>query len=280
MPGRALTHFRGQWLEGNPKIAGPLTHAFWMASVVFDGARAFEGVTPDLYLHCERLITSARAMELEPVLSAGEVMELTLDGVARFGEGASLYLRPMFYAEDGFVDAYPESTQFVLTILEAPMPEPAGGTACLSSRRRPTPECAITDAKASSLYPNNGLAIREAKARGFKNAIMLDLLGHVAEFATANLFIAKDGAVHTPAPNRTFLNGITRQRVIDLLRADGVTVVERTIRPEELETADEVFSTGNYGKVMPITRLNDTAFQPGPMYKKARELYFDYAHSA
>jgi branched-chain amino acid aminotransferase len=279
MPGRALTHFRGQWHEGNPKIAGPLTHAFWMASVVFDGARAFEGVTPDLYLHCERLITSARAMELEPVLSAGEVMELTLDGVARFDEGASLYLRPMFYAEDGFVDAYPESTQFVLTIAEAPMPEPTGASACLSSRRRPTPECAITDAKASSLYPNNGLAIREAKARGFKNAIMLDLLGHVAEFATANLFIAKDGAVHTPAPNRTFLNGITRKRVIQLLRDDGVEVVERAITADEVLAADEVFSTGNYAKVLPFTRIEDRDLQPGPFYARARKLYWDFAHS-
>jgi branched-chain amino acid aminotransferase len=279
MPGRALTYFKGRWHEGNPKIAGPMTHAFWMSSVVFDGARAFEGVTPDLDLHCDRLIASARAMQLDPVITSGEVMELALDGVARFGEGAALYICPMFYAEDGFVDAYPETTQFVLTVQEAAMPEPSGATACFSGRRRPTPECAITDAKASCLYPNNGLAIREAKARGFKNAIMLDMLGHVAEFATANLFLAKDGALHTPAPNRTFLNGITRQRVIALLREDGVEVIERAIAPEEVLQADEVFSTGNYAKVLPFTRIEDRDLQPGPLYARARRLYWDYAHS-
>ena len=279
MPGRALTFLKGDWQEGNPKIVGPMTHAFWMSSVVFDGARAFEGVTPDLDRHCERLIASARAMELDPLLSAGEVMELALDGIGRFANGAALYICPIFYAEDGFVDAYPETTQFVLTIFEAPMPEPGGATACLSSRRRPSPECAVTDAKASCLYPNNGLAIREAKARGFKNAIMLDLMGHVAEFATANLFIAKDGALHTPAANRTFLNGITRQRIIQLLRDDGVEVVERSIRPEEVLNADEVFSTGNYGKVLPFSRIEDRDFQPGPLYSRTRALYWDFAHS-
>ena len=108
---------------------------------------------------------------------------------------------------------------------------------------------------------------------------MLDPLSNVSELATANIWLAKNGEAHTPVPNGTFLNGVTRQRVINLLRKAGVTVVERSIRWQEFLEADEVFSTGNYSKVAPITRVEHKNFQPGPMMAKARELYWDYAHS-
>jgi branched-chain amino acid aminotransferase len=184
----------------------------------------------------------------------------------------------MFYADAGFVMADPDSTQFVLSVYEAPMPSAAGFTACLSTRRRPAPATAPTDAKAACLYPNAGLALKEARGRGFDNAILLDPIGNVAEFATANLFIAKDGVVSTPVPNGTFLNGITRQRVIGLLRADGVDVRERTLTWAEVMTADEVFSTGNWSKVVPVTRVEDRDLQPGPVAQRARGLYWDFAH--
>lgn len=275
----ALTYVRGAWLEGNPGLIGPMSHAMWLASLVFDGARAFEGVAPDLGLHCARSVRSALAMGLKPMLTAGEIEELCWDGIHRFPKEAALYIRPMFWAEDGFVAPDPDSTQFALTINEAPMPSAAGFTACLSTRRRPTPASAPTEAKAACLYPNAGLALTEARERGFDNAVMLDPIGNVAEFATANLFIAKDGAVHTPVPNGTFLNGITRQRVIGLLRAAGVTVHERSLSFAEVMAADEVFSTGNYAKVVPVTRIEDRDLQPGPLAQRARVLYWEFAHS-
>ena len=279
MAGHALTYVDGQWLEGNPKLLGPMTHAMWLASVVFDGARAFEGVTPDLDRHCERVVQSARALGLGPALTAGEIHETALDGVAKFAKGTALYIRPMFWAEAGFVDNDPATTRFALSVYETPMPDPQGMAVAISTRRRPGPETAPTQAKAACLYPQAGLALREAKGRGFQNAIMLDALGHVAEFATANLFLAKDGVVHTPVPNGTFLDGITRQRVIGLLRADGVEVRERTVTLDDIATADEVFSTGNYGKLLPVSRLEDRDLQPGPFYARARKLYWDFAHA-
>ena len=100
----------------------------------------------------------------------------------------------------------------------------------------------------------------------------------VAEFATANLWIAKDGAAHTPAINGTFLNGVTRQRIAKLLQKAGTPVHERTITWDEVLDADEVFSTGNLHKVVPITRIEDRDLQPGPIYSKARELYWEFAH--
>jgi branched-chain amino acid aminotransferase len=104
-------------------------------------------------------------------------------------------------------------------------------------------------------------------------------LGNVAELATANIFTVKDGVAYTPATNGTFLAGITRARVIGLLRAAGIMVVESTLRYSDLQTADEIFSTGNYIKVSPVTRLDDRDLQPGPIYRRARELYWDYAHA-
>jgi branched-chain amino acid aminotransferase len=107
--------------------------------------------------------------------------------------------------------------------------------------------------------------------------VVLDANGNVSEFATANIFIAKGGAVATPQPNGTFLDGITRQRVIGLLRDAGIEVSEKTLGYADIAAADEVFSTGNYAKVTPLIGLDDRTLQPGPMYLKARELYFDWA---
>ena len=126
------------------------------------------------------------------------------------------------------------------------MPPPTGFSICVSPYRRPTVETMPTDAKAGCLYPNNGRAIMEARARGFDNALVRDMLGNVAETGTSNIFMVKDGVVKTPAPNRSFLNGITRQRVIGLLREAAVEVQETVLTVEDFLDADEIFSSGNY----------------------------------
>ena len=108
---------------------------------------------------------------------------------------------------------------------------------------------------------------------------MCDMLGNVAELGTANIFMAKDGVVFTPAANGTFLSGITRARVIALLREAGVTVVEAVLRYSDFQSADEIFSTGNFTKVSPVTRIDDRDLQPGPFYRRARELYWEFAHA-
>jgi branched-chain amino acid aminotransferase len=260
-------------------IMGPMTHAPWLGSCVFDGARAFVGTAPDLDRHCQRIVRSAESFGLKILKSAGEIEELTREGIARFPKGTALYLRPMFWATSGFVDVDPESTEFSVSVYDSPMPEPNGFSVTCSPFRRPSYEFAPTDAKAACHYPNSARAIRECKSRGFDNAVMLDALGNVSELATANIWLAKDGEAHTPVPNGTFLNGITRQRVIKLLREAGITVHERSLTWSEFLEADEVFSTGNYAKVLPITRVESRHLQPGPVFKKARELYWDYAHS-
>ncbi len=277
--GTAWTWYEGKWHHGNPLVMGTMTHAPWLGSCVFDGARAFEGVAPDLDRHCQRIVRSAESFGLRVSKSAGEIEELIREGLAKFPRDAELYLRPMFWAEDGFVDVEPDSTQFSVSVCDAPLPKPVGFSVTCSPFRRPSIEFAPTDAKAACHYPNSARAIREARARGFDNAVMLDALGHVAELATANIWYAKNGEAHTPVPNGTFLNGVTRQRVISLLRGAGIKVHERPLRWAEFLEADEVFSTGNWAKVAPITRVEQRTLQPGPVMQTARELYWDFAHS-
>ncbi len=276
---KAVHFLDGDWVEGNPPIMGPMTHAAWMASVVFDGARAFEGVTPDLDRHCQRLVNSAETFGLKPVRSAGEMLEIAQDGLRHFAKDAALYLRPMMWADTGFVAPDRESTRFCFTLYEAPLPPGDGFSVCLSSYRRPAPNMAPTEAKASCLYPNSARALTEAGRRGFENAVVLDALGNVAELATANIWIAKDGVAVTPAPNGTFLNGITKQRVMQLLTERGIRVQEGRVTWQDVLEADEVFSTGNFGKVLPVTRVEDRNLQPGPICITAREAYWDWAHS-
>jgi branched-chain amino acid aminotransferase len=272
----------GKWHEGNVLLMGPRTHAVWLGSMVFDGARYFEGVMPDLDLHCARVNASAGKLFLKASVPAEKWIELAHDGVKRFKKDAELYIRPMYWAESGPAGGIrhdPETTRWCLCIYEAPIPLPKGMSITLSPFRRPTLENAPVDAKAGCLYPNNARAVVEAQSRGFDNCIMRDALGNAAELGTSNVFMAKDGIVMTPSANGTFLNGITRQRVIKLLRDDGVTVLEKTLLYADFETADEIFSSGNFSKVSPITRIGDRTLQPGPNYRKARELYWAYAHA-
>jgi branched-chain amino acid aminotransferase len=269
----------GKWFDQNPALTGPMDHAFWLGSSVFDGARAFKGYAPDLDRHCERLIRSARALLLEPKLTAKEVEALCVEGIRRFPAEAELYVKPMFFPRDGFVSPDPASTEFTLAVYDLPMPEPTGFSVCVTGHRRPSPDQAPTDAKASCLYPISARALKAAAERGFDNAIMLTPEGSVAELTSANLWIAKGGVAKTPKPNGTFLAGVTRRRVLELLRGIGQAVEETTLSVEDVLNADEVFSTGNWGKVMPITRVEDRHFQPGPLAAKARQLYFDFAYS-
>jgi branched-chain amino acid aminotransferase len=277
------TFFEGRWLEGNPPLMGPRSHAFWLASTVFDGARVFEGVYPDLDRHADRLVRSAGNLGLKAGVTPEEIVALTKEGTKKFAADAPLYVKPMVWAEGEGVSTIlpnPDDCRFALCLFVAPMPEPRGMSLTLSPFRRPSLECMPTDAKAGCLYPNNARCLSEAKSRGFDNCLVRDLLGNIAETATANIFMAKDGVVFTPAPNGAFLNGITRQRVIKLMRDTGVEVVEQALSYEDFARADEVFISGNYSKVMPVTRLDGREYQAGPAYRKARELYWEFAHAA
>ncbi len=273
-----LTYFNGSWAEGNTPLFGAMDHSVWLGSSVFDGARAIRGQMPDLRPHLARVIRSAERVGLQCPLDVDQMEALVREGVAKFPPDAELYIRPLVFASGGFLIPDADASSFALTLFDLPMPTFDGFSACLSSLKRPDPSMAPTDAKASALYANSTRAMREAQQKGFDNAVMCDSSGNVSEFASSNLFlVTPDGTVVTPVANGTFLSGITRARVIELLAEAGVPVLERSVRPDELETAREIFNTGNYGKVTPCIRYETRTLPVGPVATLARERYFKFA---
>lgn len=277
------TFVDGEWLSGNPKLIGPTSHAMWLGSTVFDGARWFDGIAPDLELHCQRVNRSALSMGMKPVKTAEEIEALVWEGLKKFDGKSAIYIKPMYWSEHGtsysVVAADPESTRFALCMFEAPMNTAKPSSLTVSPYRRPSPEVAMTSAKTGSLYPNSGRMIIEARNRGFDNALARDMNGNVAETASSNIFIVKDGVVMTPLANGTFLAGITRSRIIGLLRQDGFDVREMTVTVEDVANADEIFTSGNYSKIVPVTKFEDRVLQEGPVARKALELYMEWAKS-
>lgn len=279
----AVYFHNGKWHDEDPKIVGSADHTLFLASAIFDACRAIDGFIPDLENHSRRLMQSADALGLASPHTAEEVMELAVDGLKRMPDprGDNIFIRPMMFARHGMgyggVIPDPESTEFVFPIYEVPLPPFEGFSTRFSSFRRPGRDQAPTTAKAAALYPNSGRALREANETGFDNAIMPDPNGNVTEFAAANIYIVRDGVALTPIWNGCFLNGVTRRRVLQLLRDDGIETIETTLTPDDVRAADEVFSTGNYAKVQPVTRVEEQELAIGPVTKRARALYFEWA---
>ena len=277
------TYFNGTWHDGDKYILRAADHGAWLGSSVFDGARFFEGATPDLLLHCERVNNSAKAMMLDPAVTPEEMVEIIKEGLSSFDKSTSVYIRPMYWALDGaesLVLPKENSTAFSICLEQIPMASATvSATLSRTKFRRPVLEDNVVNAKAGCLYPNNARMLAEARSKGFTNALVADAAGNVAETATANIFMVKDGEVLTPIPNGTFLAGITRARHIQNLREYGKKVSETVLSFRDFEEADEVFMTGNMTKIMPVTAFEDKNYQVGSIAKLARELYWDWSRS-
>ncbi|PWE31147.1 branched-chain amino acid aminotransferase [Maritimibacter sp. 55A14] len=277
------TWFDGTWHEDDPAVIRAADHGAWLGTTVFDGARWFDGLAPDLEAHCARVNASARALMLTPTVETARMVEIVHEGLAAYPRDAAVYIRPMYWGIDGgYLGIIPEpgATGFCICLEEVPMPDPDTATTLTTTRfRRPVLEDAVVNAKAGCLYPNNARMLAEARAKGFGNALVADALGNVAETATANVFMVRDGEIFTPVPNGTFLAGITRARHISNLAADGVQAHETVLTFEDFHTADEVFLTGNLMKVTPVTRFDDNHYQIGPVTRRLRDMYWDWARS-
>ena len=278
------TYFNGQWHAGDVPVMNAADHGAWLGSSVFDGARFANGVAPDLEAHCARVNHSARALMIEPTVTVEQMIQIVWDGLQGYSKDAAVYIRPMYWAIDGDASAIvpsPLATGFAVCLEEIPLaPDTATATLGRTRFRRPVLEDAVVNAKAGCLYPNNARMLAEVRQRGFSNALVTDAMGNVAESATANVFMVKDGEVFTPIANGTFLAGITRARHMANLRADGTPVHETVLRFEDFAVADEVFLSGNMNKVTPVTAFEDHSYQVGPITRRVREMYWDWAHSA
>jgi branched-chain amino acid aminotransferase len=277
------TWFDGAWLDADVPIMHAADHGAWLGSTVFDGARMFDGVAPDLEAHCARVNRSATALELTPTVSTDDMVEIAREGLKAYATGKAVYIRPMYWGIDGDATAIiPDTgkTGFCLCLEEIPM-APADATVRLTRTRfrRPVLESSVVNAKAGCLYPNNARMLREAHAKGYHNALVADAIGNVAETATANVFMVKDGEIFTPVANGTFLAGITRARHMTNLAREGMEVTETVLTFEDFESADEVFLSGNMSKVTPVVEFDGTNYQIGPVARKVREMYWDWALS-
>ena len=277
------TYYQGRWHVGDVPIMRAADHGAWLGGSVFDGARYVDGVAPDLLAHCERVNRSAEALMIVPTHTAQQMVDITWDGLAAYPKDTAIYIRPMYWAtECGYSAILPgqSETGFCICLEAVPMPA-AGATTTMTTTRfhRPTLDVAVVNAKAGCLYPNNARMLAEARAKGFGNALVADAMGNVAESATANVFIVRDGEVLTPIANGTFLAGITRARHMDNLAKAGQPVTEAVLSFDDVATADEVFLSGNMTKIMPVTAFDDRQYQIGPVTRRVQEMYWDWAKS-
>jgi branched-chain amino acid aminotransferase len=277
------TWFNGAWHSENLMVMRAADHGSWLGSNVFDGARYFNGCAPDLLAHFERVNRSAEALMLTPTMTPQEMVAITAEGLKRYSPDAAVYIRPMYWGIDGDATAIvpdPDTVGFALVLEEIPMaPADTAVTLGKTQFRRPVLEDSVVNAKAGCLYPNNARMLREVRRRGFNNALVADAMGNVAESATANVFMVKDGAVFTPIANGTFLSGITRARHMENMREGGIPIYEKVLSFADFETADEVFLSGNMSKITPVKAFEDTDYQIGPIARSLREMYWDWAAS-
>lgn len=279
---KVRTYFNGTWHDGDVPVISAADHGAWLGSGVFDGARFFDGVAPDLLAHCKRVNASAEALMLNPTVQPEEMVEIIWDGIRSFHWDTAIYLRPMIWGIDGDASAIVPggNTGFAVCLEEREMaPSDASVRTTTTRFRRPVLEDAVVNAKAGCLYPNNARMLREVNAKGYQNALVADAMGNLAESATANVFLVKDGEVFTPIANGTFLAGITRARHITNLTADGTQVHETVLTFDDVRDADEVFLSGNMNKVTPVTEFDGTHYQVGPITRRVREMYWDWAMS-
>jgi len=237
-----------------------LTHGLHYASAVFEGERAYGGRVFKLTEHNQRLHTSADLMGFKIPYAVEELDAATIELLKRQGF-ADAYVRPIAWrgSEMMGVSAQNNKINVAIAIWQwgsyfNPAEKLKGIKLDLAEYRRPDPMTAPSKAKAAGLYMICTISKHAAEAKGYADAMMLDYRGRVAEATGANIFFVKDGVIHTPDPD-CFLNGITRQTVIELAKRRGIKVIERAIMPEELSDFTECFLTGSAAEVTPVSEI-------------------------
>ena len=263
------------WREANVHI---LTHAMHYASSVFEGERAYGGKIFKSRAHSERLRKSAQMIDFEIPYSVDQIEAAKAEVLAASGL-KDAYVRAIAWrgvGEDMGVASARNPVRMAIAAWEwgayygdAKM---KGAKLDISKWKRPSPETIPVHAKAAGLYMICTMSKHAAEAKGCSDALFMDYRGYVAEATGANIFFVKNGEVHTPDPD-CFLNGITRQTVIAMLRDKGITVHERHIMPEELEGFEQCWLTGTAAEVTPVGQIGEYTFEVGAMTRDIAESY-------
>lgn len=263
------------WRDANVHI---LTHALHYASSVFEGERAYSGKIFESRRHSERLHFSAGQLDFEIPYSVDE-LEAAKAEILRANNFTDAYVRAVAWrgaGEDMGVASARNPVRVAIAAWEwgayygdAKM---KGAKLDISKWKRPSPETIPSHAKAAGLYMICTLSKHAAEAKGCSDAMMFDYRGYVAEATGANIFFVKDGDIHTPLPD-CFLNGITRQTVVGMLKDRQIKVHERHIMPEELESFEQCWLTGTAAEVTPVGQIGDYNFEVGALTRDVAESY-------
>ena len=263
------------WREAKVHV---LTHGLHYASSVFEGERAYGGVIFRGREHSERLLASAVAIDM-PIPWSADQIDAAKDQVLKANGLTDGYVRAVAWrgaGEDMGVASARNPVRLAVAAWEWGAyygdAKTKGAKLDVSKWKRPSPETIPCFAKASGLYMICTMSKHAAEAKGCSDALMMDYRGYVAEATGANIFFVKDGAVHTPTPD-CFLNGLTRQTVIGLLRERGVSVVERHIMPDELEGFEQCWLTGTAAEVTPVGQIGPWSFEVGRLTLDVSDAY-------
>jgi len=263
------------WKEAEVHV---LTHALHYGSGVFEGERAYSGKIFKLEEHTRRLFRSAGILDLEIPFTQQEINEACQVLLKKQGDDDA-YVRPIVWrgSETMGVAAHNSKIHVAIAIWQWPAyfnPElkAKGLKLDIAPWRRPAPDTAPTQAKATGLYMICTLSKHAAERKGYADALMLDYRGQVAEATGANIFFVKDGELHTPTPD-CFLDGITRQTVMGLARDRQIKVTERAIMPDEMAGFEQCFITGTAAEVTPIGEIGPYRFEVGALTKALQADY-------
>jgi branched-chain amino acid aminotransferase len=256
-----------------------LTHGLHYGSCVFEGERAYGGSIFKTNEHSIRFKKSAELLDFEIPYSV-EQINAAKDEVLRLNGGGDQYVRPVAWRGSEMMAVSAQAAKIHVAIATWTWPsmfdaatKMKGVRLDIAEYRRPDPACAPVHSKAAGLYMICTISKHKAEKKGYSDAVMFDWQGRVAECTGANIFFIKDGKIHTPTAD-CFLNGITRQTVIDLARARQIEVVERRIMPEEMATFEECFVCGTAAEVTPVAEIGPYKFKPGKM---SEMLIHDYS---
>lgn len=263
------------WREANIHL---LTHGLHYASAVFEGERAYGGEIFKLTEHSQRLVEGGRTMDFEIPYSVAEIDQACRD-VVKANNLVDCYVRPIAWRGSEQMGVSAQLAKIHLAVAAwdwgsyFPMEQRLKGIRLTWAQyRRPDPRTAPAKTKAAGLYMICTLEKHRAERAGYADAVMLDWRGHVAECTGANIFLVKDGKIHTPTPD-CFLDGITRRTVIGLAKTRGFEVIERTIMPDELGSFQECFLTGTAAEVTPVSEIGEHRYKPA---KVCETLLNDY----
>ena len=256
-----------------------LTHALHYGSAVFEGERAYGGRIFKSEQHSQRLLDSGKAMDIPIPYTVDEIEQAKAATLHANNMNDDAYIRVLCWRGSG-LDMGVASARNPVHMAVATWAWGAyygdakynGAKLDISKWKRPSPETIPCHAKASGLYMICTMSKHAAEAKGCSDSLMMDYRGYVAEATGANVFFVKDGAVHTPTPD-CFLNGITRQTVIGLLRDKGIEVVERRIMPDELESFEQCWLTGTAAEVTPVGEIGPYNFEVGALVQDVAKSY-------